>query len=121
LAAGKLAAARPKLQRTLDSARAHLLQGIELETQLIFAELKKKQGQGVEAQADLVALEKLARDKGFGLIAGKASSARNSGTMEDSVKSRVLRNNGGADVPVTTRTAISFWVAKSLYVSTPVA
>jgi tetratricopeptide (TPR) repeat protein len=82
LAIGHLAAARPKLQRTLDSARAHLLLGIELETRLRLAELKKKLGQRVEAQADLVALEKLARGKGFVLIAGKALSARNSSTKE---------------------------------------
>jgi DNA-binding winged helix-turn-helix (wHTH) protein/tetratricopeptide (TPR) repeat protein len=82
LAIGHMAAARPKLQRTLDSARAHLLLGIELETRLRLAELKKKLGQRVEAQADLVALEKLARGKGFGLIAGKALSARDSSTKE---------------------------------------
>jgi eukaryotic-like serine/threonine-protein kinase len=85
LAMGHLAAARPQLQRTLDSARAHLLLGIELETRLRLAELKQKLGQRVEAQADLVALEKLARGKGFGLIAGKALSARNSSTKEISV------------------------------------
>lgn len=85
LAIGHMAAARPKLQRILDNARAHLLLGIELETRLRLAELKKKLGQRVEAQADLVALEKLARGKGFGLIAGKALSARNSSTKEISV------------------------------------
>ncbi|MFY9842702.1 MAG: hypothetical protein WAK23_06315, partial [Terriglobales bacterium] len=85
LAIGHLAAARQKLKRTLDSARAHLLLGIELETRLRLAELKKTLGQGVEAQTDLVALEKLARGKGFGLIAGKALSARNSSTKEISV------------------------------------
>ncbi len=65
------------LEETLQRARAHHLLGIELETQLALAELKKKVGQGVEAQADLVALEKLARGKGFGLIAAKALSVRN--------------------------------------------
>jgi eukaryotic-like serine/threonine-protein kinase len=82
LAIGHLAAAHPQLQRTLDSARAHLLLGVELETRLRLAELKQKLGQRVEAQADLVALEKLARGKGFGLIASKASSARNISTKE---------------------------------------
>ncbi len=42
-------------------------------------------GQKVEARAYLIALEKLARDKGFGLIAGKARSVRNSGTKEVSL------------------------------------
>ena len=85
LAIGHTAVARPRLQRTLDSARAHLLPGIELETRIGLAELKKKLGQRVEAQADLVALERLARSKGFGLIAEKALSARNSSMKEVSV------------------------------------
>lgn len=85
LADGDTASANTLLQRTLRSARAHHLVGIELKAQLALAELKKKLGQTVEAQADLVALEKLARGKGFGLIAGKALSARNSSTKEISV------------------------------------
>jgi tetratricopeptide (TPR) repeat protein len=85
LANGATASANMLLQRTLRSARAHHLVGVELETRLRLAELKKKLGQRVEAQADLVALEKLARGKGFGLIAGKALSARNSSTKEISV------------------------------------
>ena len=85
LANGDAASAEYVLQRTLRSARAHHLVGVELEAQLALAELKKKLGQTVEAQADLVALEKLARGKGFGLIAGKALSARNSSTKEISV------------------------------------
>ena len=85
LAIGHLEAARPKLQRTLDSARAHHLLGVELETRLTLAELKRNLGQRVEAQADLVALEKLARGKGFGLIAGNVLSARNSSKKELSV------------------------------------
>ena len=93
LAIGHLAVARPQLQRTVDSAHAHLLLGIELETRLMLAELKQKLGQRVEAQADLVALEKLARGKGFGLIAGKALSARNGSTKEVSANQLVLRKN----------------------------
>jgi tetratricopeptide (TPR) repeat protein len=82
LAMGHLAEARPQLQRTRDSARPHHLLGVELETQLALAELKTKHGQNIGAQADLVALEKLARGKGFGLIADKALSVRNHGTKE---------------------------------------
>ena len=85
LATGDVTSASMLLQRTLRSARAGHLLGIELETRVRLAELKKKLGQRVEAQADLVALEKLARGKGFGLIAGKALSARNSSTKEISV------------------------------------
>ena len=82
LAVGHIAAARPQLQRTLERARAHHLLGVELETQFALAELKEKLGQRVKAQTDLFALEKLARDKGFGLIAGRALSARNDGKRE---------------------------------------
>jgi hypothetical protein len=39
--------------------------------------LKEKLDQSAAAQVDLVALEKFAHDKGFGLIASKARSARN--------------------------------------------
>ena len=85
LAEGHPMFARTHLERTLQGARAHHLLGVELETRLAVAELTKKQGQNVEAQADLVALEKFARDKGFGLIADKALSARNSSTKEISV------------------------------------
>ena len=77
LAEGHPMSARTHLERTLQAARAHHLLGIELETQLAVAELKKKVGQRVEAQADLSALEKLARGKGFGLTAGKALSSHN--------------------------------------------
>lgn len=77
LGEGHPLSSRTHLEATLQRARAHHLLGIELETQLALAELKKKVGQRVEAQADLVALEKLARGKGFGLIAAKALSVRN--------------------------------------------
>jgi hypothetical protein len=42
--------------------------------------LKRKLGQSTGAQADFVALQKVAHDKGFGLIASEALSARNDGT-----------------------------------------
>ena len=77
LASGHLESSRTQLERTLQSARAHRLLGVEFETQLAIAELKKKLGQNVEAQAELVALEKVARDKGFGLIVRKTMSASN--------------------------------------------
>ena len=79
LANGDAASANLLLQRTLRSARAHHFMGVELETQLALAELKKKLGQRAEAQTALLALEKLARGKGFGLIASKALSDRNIG------------------------------------------
>jgi DNA-binding winged helix-turn-helix (wHTH) protein/tetratricopeptide (TPR) repeat protein len=82
LAIGDAASASILLQRTLRSARAHHFLGVELETRLAIAELKKKLGQTADAQADLVALEKLARGKGFGRIASKSVSARNGGTKE---------------------------------------
>jgi tetratricopeptide (TPR) repeat protein len=79
LASGHLESSRAQLERTLQSAHAHRLLGVELETRLVLAELKKKPGQSVGAQADLVALEKFAQGRGFGLIASKAQSIRNNG------------------------------------------
>jgi hypothetical protein len=64
LVIGHLAASRLQLQRILDSARAHHRLGVELEARLALAELKRKLGKKVETQADLLALEKLARGTG---------------------------------------------------------
>jgi eukaryotic-like serine/threonine-protein kinase len=72
LANGDVASANILLQGILRSAGAHHLVGIELEARLALAEREKKLGQRVEARADLVALERLARGKGFGLIASKS-------------------------------------------------
>jgi ATP/maltotriose-dependent transcriptional regulator MalT len=79
LASGHLDSSRAQLERTLQSARVHHLLRTELETRLALAELKRKLGQSAGAQADLVALENLARGKGFGLIAAKTLSVRNNG------------------------------------------
>ncbi len=76
MAVGHLAASRHQLEHTLDRAHTHHLLGVELETRLALAELRKKLGESVEAQADLIALEKAAHEKGFGVIAGKALSLR---------------------------------------------
>jgi DNA-binding winged helix-turn-helix (wHTH) protein/tetratricopeptide (TPR) repeat protein len=78
LANDDAASANTLLHRILRSARAHDLVGIELETRLVLLELNEKLGHSVEAQADLVVLEKLARGKGFGLIANKSLSVQNS-------------------------------------------
>ncbi|MFZ0954917.1 MAG: tetratricopeptide repeat protein [Candidatus Sulfotelmatobacter sp.] len=85
LASGHPDSSRAQLERTLQGARAHHLLGTELETRLALAELKKKLGQSAGAQADLVALQKAAHDKGFGLIASKALSALNGDAKELSV------------------------------------
>ena len=79
LASGHFESSRAQLERTLQGTHAHHLLGVELETRLALAELKEKFGESVEAQADLVALEKFAHNKGFGLIASKTLSVRNDG------------------------------------------
>ncbi len=81
LASGHIGSSRTLLERTLQSAQAHHLVGVELETRFTLAEMKKKLGQSAGAHADLVALEKVAHDRGFGLIASKAESIRNNGEM----------------------------------------
>src|SRR5580698_4490183 len=77
LASGHTESSRAQLERTLQSAQAHHLLGVELETRLTLAELKNKLGQSAGAHADLVAVEKVAHERGFGLIASKAQSVRN--------------------------------------------
>jgi DNA-binding winged helix-turn-helix (wHTH) protein/tetratricopeptide (TPR) repeat protein len=79
LASGNIESSRTQLERTLQSAQAHHLLGVELETRLTLAELKKRAGESTAAEADLVALTKIADDKGFGLMVSKARSVRNGG------------------------------------------
>ena len=79
LAAGHTESSRAQLERTLQRAQAHHLLGVELETKLALAESRKKLDQNAAAHADLVGLEKLAHDSGFGLIASKAESLLNGG------------------------------------------
>ncbi len=81
LATDHIESSRAQLERTLQSAHAHHLLGVELETRLTLAELKKKLGQSAGAHADLVTLEKVAEEEGFGRIASKAESVRNNGEM----------------------------------------
>ncbi len=82
LATGHSTSSLAQLRRTLESARAHHLVGIELESQLSLAELKKKLGQSAEAQDDLLGVEKIARSKGFDLIAKKAFAIRTDDTKK---------------------------------------
>ena len=77
LASGHLESSRTQLERTLQTARDHYLLGVELETHLALAQLKKKLDPNAEPHADLVALQKLAHEKGFDLIANKAKSVLN--------------------------------------------
>ncbi len=72
LAVGHFDSARSQLERILQSARERHLLGLELETRLTLAQLKAKSGQGPAGHSDLVALEKAAQSKGYGLIASKA-------------------------------------------------
>jgi len=67
---------RPRLEQVLKEARGHGYWGVEFEARLALAELDKKSGHGVAAQAQLASLERAANAKGFGLIARKAAAAR---------------------------------------------
>ncbi len=75
---GDFESSRRQLQSALQEARSHHLFGLELETRLALAELNRRSGKKVAAQADLLSLEHAARSKGFGLIAAKASRAASS-------------------------------------------
>ncbi len=68
--------ARRLLEETLQEARAHGFVGVELEARLALAELARQTGRTSAAKDQLIALEKTARSKGFGLIARKAAAAR---------------------------------------------
>jgi len=66
--------ARPKLDQVLKESRTHGFVGVELETQLVLAQLEKKAGRIAAARAQLNSLERNAHTKGFGLIAQKAAA-----------------------------------------------
>jgi DNA-binding winged helix-turn-helix (wHTH) protein/TolB-like protein/Tfp pilus assembly protein PilF len=67
---------KPQLQHILSEARAHGLVGIELEAMLAEADLEKRSGHTALAEGQLASLERMAGDKGFGLVARKAAAAR---------------------------------------------
>ena len=75
LASDKPESAGARLRQTLAEARKHGYLGVEFETSLALAELEIKSGHTAAGRAQLAALEKSARGKGFGLIAGKAAQA----------------------------------------------
>jgi hypothetical protein len=50
--------------------------GIEFEARLALAQLDKKSGRETAARLEFASLERAARAKGFGLVAGKAAAAR---------------------------------------------
>jgi DNA-binding winged helix-turn-helix (wHTH) protein/tetratricopeptide (TPR) repeat protein len=76
LASNKPESARTPIRQTLAEARKHGYVGIEFDASLALAKLELKSGQVAAARTQLSALEKSARSKGFGLIAGKAAAAR---------------------------------------------
>jgi tetratricopeptide (TPR) repeat protein len=67
--------ARSRLQAILKEAGAHDFVSVGLEAQMAVAQLERKLGHAGAAQTKLTALERVAREKGFGLIARKASNA----------------------------------------------
>ena len=67
--------AKPRLEQVAREARAHELQGVELEAMMAAADLEIRSGRKAAAQQQLASLERKARDKGFGLIARKAAAA----------------------------------------------
>ena len=72
LSASDPQSARGKLETVLKDARAHSFVGIELETQLLLAQLEAKAGHTAAARDQMTSLERTARAKSFGLIARKA-------------------------------------------------
>jgi eukaryotic-like serine/threonine-protein kinase len=68
--------AKGLLERALKDARAHGFVGVEFEAMLVTADLEKRSGHGAVAREQLASLERVARDKGFMLVARKAAAAR---------------------------------------------
>jgi eukaryotic-like serine/threonine-protein kinase len=68
--------ARPVLAKVLQDARQHNQVGVELEAMLMQADLEQRSAHKALAQQQLATLERMARDRGFGLIARKAASLR---------------------------------------------
>lgn len=73
LAAGRLTEADGELRAALDEARRGGLAGEALEARRGLAEIEIAAGKTASGRARLAALEKEAREKGFLLIARKAS------------------------------------------------
>jgi eukaryotic-like serine/threonine-protein kinase len=73
-ATGKGAAAVSRLRKLETDARGYL--GVELEARLALGEVELLSGQAVQGRARLEAVEKQARERGFGLIASRAAAAR---------------------------------------------
>jgi DNA-binding winged helix-turn-helix (wHTH) protein/tetratricopeptide (TPR) repeat protein len=67
---------KPRLEKLLREAHAHGFAGLELEAMLAAADMEKRSGNSALAQGQLISLEHMARDKGFGLVARKAAAAR---------------------------------------------
>ncbi|HEX3353257.1 MAG TPA: tetratricopeptide repeat protein [Terriglobales bacterium] len=76
LAFGQPESSRAQAQQVFKQAHDHQLLGVELDARLDLAELEAKSGHSGAAQAQLLALERAARVKGFGLIARKAATER---------------------------------------------
>jgi eukaryotic-like serine/threonine-protein kinase len=67
---------RPRLEKVMREARRHGYGGLELRAMLAAADLEKRSGHTALAQGQLASLERIARDKGFGLVARSAAAAR---------------------------------------------
>ena len=79
IAAGRNDLSKHLLAEIAHDAHEHGFVGVELENRFLLARLAKNTGDLAAAQEQLFSLEKAARAKGFGLIAGEAETARESG------------------------------------------
>jgi DNA-binding winged helix-turn-helix (wHTH) protein/tetratricopeptide (TPR) repeat protein len=76
VASDKPESAGTRLRQTLGEAHKFRYLGVEFEASLALAEMEVKSGHVAAAHTQLAALERAARGKGFGLIAGKAAAAQ---------------------------------------------
>ena len=76
LASNQLQSARTTLNKVLADARQHGLAGVVMEAMLLQADLEQRSAHKPLAQQQLAALERMAHDKGYGLLARKAAALR---------------------------------------------
>ena len=74
LASSHAEVAKPGLDRVSREASKHGFVGVKLEAMLSSAELEKKLGHKEQAEQQVSLVEHTARDKGFGLVVGKAAA-----------------------------------------------
>jgi tetratricopeptide (TPR) repeat protein len=98
LASDRPESSRQPLEQLAQDAHGHGFLGLELEGRVSLAELARKTGHLAAAEEQLTSLERAARSKGFGLIAGKAKTARDDDAKRGGFSIPAILHLGGCPV-----------------------